>query len=219
MMIFDIEILKSILMNEYGDKYNKLMKNIKFNPIVSYTTRPMRDSETEGLEHYFITNDEADKLLSTNDTLAYTEINNYKYFTLKEQLKDQNVYIIDPTGIEDISNRYPDIEKVIIYVSSNYQNRKYRYISRSKECTEEDFEKRNEAEDKQFTIFERKLHNYDNIHTIVNNSPYILSAVSSAVEVIMDTYNPNVLYCVVGRTSSGKDTITRYLCKLFNDYG
>lgn len=213
-MIFDIELLKSVIKNEYGDKFVELIKSVTFTPIVSYTTRPKRDSETEGVEHYFITNEEADKLLSTNDTLAYTEINNCKYFTLKEQLKDQNVYIIDPTGIEDISNKYPDIEKVIIYINSDYQNRKYRYISRSKECTEEEFDKRNEAEDKQFTIFEKTID--DSIYTIVNNSPYIISAVSDAIDIILKTYKPGVLYCIVGRTSSGKDTITRYLYNLFN---
>ena len=215
-MIFDAEILKSVIRNEYGANFVDIIKDIKFKPIVSYTTRPKRESETEGLEHYFITNEEADKLISTSDTLAYTEINGFKYFTLTDQLKDQNVYIIDPNGIEDISKRYPNIEKVVIYISSEYQNRKYRYTSRSNECTEEEFEKRNEAEDKQFTIFERGLENSD-VHIVANNSPYILSAVSNAVSIIIDSYKPEVLYCIVGRTSSGKDTITRYLVKLFNE--
>ena len=216
-MILDLDIVRCMIENEYGKKFALVADGIKFKPIISYTTRPKRDSETEGIEHYFITNEEADNLLKNNNTLAYTKIGHYRYFTLHDQLKTQNVYIIDPTGIEDTNYRYPEMKKITIYINSEYTNRMNRYINRSSECTVEDFEVRNSAEDEQFTLFENNLSSLKDTYTISNNSPYFITALTIASKLVINTYDPNILYCIVGRTSSGKDTIVKHLVKLFNN--
>jgi len=216
-MIIDLDIVKLMLTTEYGKPFVNIKRNIEFNPIVSYTTRPKRSSETEGVEHYFITNEEADKLLSSKPSLAYTKIGDNIYFTLKEQLETQNVYIIDPTGIEDLTYKFPNMKKFIIYVDSSYENRRNRYINRSSECTAEDFEKRNAAEEYQFNIFESNIKYQNNVHVINNNSPYFVSALIHAAKLIINSYQKDLLYCVVGRTSSGKDTIVKQLQQLFQD--
>ena len=215
-MILDLDIIKIMLSAEYNKDFKELTKDIIFNPIVSYTTRPKRESETEGIEHYFISNEEADNLLANNDTLAYTKIGDNRYFSLYNQLKSQNVYIIDPSGIEDLNYRYPEMEKCIIYIYSNYTNRMNRYTNRSSECTVIDFEKRNAAENDQFNRFESNITSISNIYKITNNSPYIITTMMTVSKHIIDTYKPNILYCIVGRTSSGKDTIVRNLVKLFD---
>lgn len=80
--------------------YDKLSK-MKFKLVVSYATRPMRNYETNGKEHKFVTEQEATRILIYNDPVAYTRIGKYEYFVIEPQIKgsDNNLYIIDPQGI------------------------------------------------------------------------------------------------------------------------
>lgn len=76
--------------------------------LVSYTTRPMRPGETEGVGHHFITDSEAEELLRTHRPLAYTVFGGYRYFALFSQLKfasrpnDVLTYVIDEEGYYDL---------------------------------------------------------------------------------------------------------------------
>lgn len=83
--------------------------NIRLKPIVSYATRPIRENETNGVEHWFITENEAKEITGNNKLLAYTYIKDpnvpergYEYFTTLDQLGDCNLYIIDPRGIDSL---------------------------------------------------------------------------------------------------------------------
>lgn len=216
-MILDLDIVKIMLAAEYNKSFEELAKDIRINPVVSYATRPKRDSETEGVEHYFISDEEADEIMKNNDVLAYKQIGETRYFSLHDQLETQNMYVIDPDGIKDLETRYPDVEKYIIYVTSEYNTRLNRYINRSSNTTVSDFEKRNTDESEIFNNFERNIREIPNVHIVSNNSPYFITTIMSASKMIIDSYKPGLLYCIAGRTSSGKDTIVKYLSKLFNN--
>lgn len=86
--------------------------------MVSYTTRPKRNYETNGKEHFFITEDEAKKLTCNyTECLAMTVINGYHYFTLPSQaMWEDYIYVIDPSGIEYIKNEYPEIDIRSFYI-------------------------------------------------------------------------------------------------------
>ena len=70
------------------------IENIKLNPVVSYTTRPMRPNEQNGVEHLFISDSEALEILNNENIVAYTRIGEYKYFVTLDQLLDisKNLY-------------------------------------------------------------------------------------------------------------------------------
>lgn len=71
--------------------------------VCTYTTRPMRPDDIDGVSHHFITDEELHKF-NPDDIFAYTEIDGYAYFTVKQQFRDDElvVYIIDPRGVEDL---------------------------------------------------------------------------------------------------------------------
>lgn len=80
-----------------------LSKTLHIPAIVSYTTRPMRPGETNGIEHYFVSENEMPK---TEDMLAYTKFGNYHYWTTPQQvLEGINFYIIDEKGYLDVSSK------------------------------------------------------------------------------------------------------------------
>lgn len=75
--------------------------------VVSYTTRPMRQGETDGKEHYFVTPED---MPPKDQMLAYTHFGNYDYWALLSQVEShqQVTYVIDEDGLIDLQDRYSD---------------------------------------------------------------------------------------------------------------
>lgn len=78
-----------------------LCEKTGYNWICSYTTRPMRDNEMDGVDHRFV--DES--CMPCKDAMmAYTLFGNYHYWTTFDQFDDNrpNVYIIDEKGVVEM---------------------------------------------------------------------------------------------------------------------
>ena len=66
-------------------------------PIVSYTTREIRDGETDGVEHYFVT---SDKMPTKDRMLAYTKFGGHHYWAdLLDVPETGCSYTIDEKGL------------------------------------------------------------------------------------------------------------------------
>lgn len=79
-----------------------LQKQFDWNTVVSYTTRPMRKGEINGVDHWFVsTVPDKDKMC------AYTKFGGYEYWTLWEQFKSiyPSVYVIDEKGLIDLQSK------------------------------------------------------------------------------------------------------------------
>ena len=93
----------------------------------SYTTRQRRENETdENCDHIFISSNEVEKY--RNDMIAYTERVNYCSFATKQQLLDNDFYIINPTGYYELKlkTKDMDIELVTIMVNVPYNDLRQR---------------------------------------------------------------------------------------------
>lgn len=75
-----------------------------FPVICSYTTRPMREGETDGVEHIFVTEDQMPR---KDEMLAYTFFGGYHYWAEKSQVDDNlpTLYVIDEKGLVDLKKR------------------------------------------------------------------------------------------------------------------
>lgn len=189
-------------------------------PIVSYTTRPKRETETDGVEHYFITPEEAKKKLETEKILAYTKIGEVEYFSTFESIGDSNLYIVDPNGIKYLKEHFPEINTKVVYVSASLETRTKRSQKRDTKESGEVFNKRNVDEDEQFTEFEQNGH-IDLL--IVNDTDEESYPLVQFVGFVKQCYyeatvlnKPEPFFIVAGRSGSGKDYITRNSITLFN---
>ena len=111
---------KSTVTKEAANKLN--MKVLK-----SYTTRQRRENETdENCDHTFISPDEVEKY--RNDMIAYTERVGYCSFATKQQLLDNDFYIINPTGYYELKLKTKDmnVELVTIMVNVPYNDLRQR---------------------------------------------------------------------------------------------
>jgi guanylate kinase len=89
--------------------------------VVSYTTRPIRPSEQDGREHYFISEEKMAELVADDKNLfAYVKFpeTGYEYCASldKDEQAQDWVYIIDPVGIQYMKEKHPEMDVVAIYV-------------------------------------------------------------------------------------------------------
>ena len=154
------------------DTLEKATESICFHPkyefVVSYTTRPKRDCETDGVEHIFISKEEYDRNYSKKyeNKLAYTEIDGNIYFTLYSQIDEIHkrgnipVYIIDFKGLIKLVNKLNNIDIYKIYIHASEEERMARYINRINNVSSEiikEYYYRSKSEESQFNQYENEI--------------------------------------------------------------
>lgn len=123
----------------------KLCEDTGMKAIVSYTTRPRRTNEGE--THIFVDDSVYEQM--KDNLAAYTEINGFRYWTTIEQIYDNDIYIIDPNGLETLENLgLEDIDICSIYINVPLEVRLERALYRGDSV--EDFFSRNKSEMRQF---------------------------------------------------------------------
>lgn len=109
---------------------NELIEKHGFHPIVTYTTRPMRDGEVDGVTYHYISDEEfkqkiEDGFFAEYKTyLAKVGVGQYEkwyYGTSKESLEnaDENtVVVLTPDGVRDILKYNLDMKVIWVYANS-----------------------------------------------------------------------------------------------------
>lgn len=131
----------------------RVAEELNMNILKSYTTRKMRENETEETsDHIFI--NEADIDSYRNDMCAYTDRVGYCSFATFNQLFQSDFYIINPTGYYELKlkTKDMDIQLKTIYITTPYQTA----LSRAKKRGDLKSWKENyEAENHEFLSFEK----------------------------------------------------------------
>jgi guanylate kinase len=88
-----------------------LKKRCGIPSIVSYTTRPMREGETDGVEHFFVSDKE---IPPKKEMMACTKFGEYFYWTTASQLptKGKCTYVIDEKGLIGMRARFCDMADI-----------------------------------------------------------------------------------------------------------
>ena len=138
-----------------------LVKTKGITPIVSYTTRPMRQGEIDGVDYNFISEQEFFQLLEENKMLEYRE-----YDTLVDNMPQTWYYgspivtdvdmkeyvgIVTPEAISIYLEFYGYKDVLVIYVYSSDEVRKQRAMERGSFC-ETEWERRLVQDEKDFEL-------------------------------------------------------------------
>lgn len=93
-------------------------KNLNMNILQSYTTRPRRSNEVgDNCGHNFISDSEVSKY--RDDMVAYTERVGYCSFATKQQLMDNDFYVINPSGFAELLDKtknIPNLKLIDIWI-------------------------------------------------------------------------------------------------------
>lgn len=142
----------------------KLRELYGFTQVLSYTTRLRR--EGEGDTHTFIAPEEAG---SYTDRVAETKIGDIEYFATRQQVFENDIYIIDPPGAYELLRKMPETDFLVVYVETTDELRKSRFTGREKNNTKISFEDRNKAENERFSEFEARLDIRDDLYSEYSN--------------------------------------------------
>mgnify|MGYP002600189337 CR=1 FL=1 len=89
-----------------------LRKELNIPTIISYTSRPKRPEEKEGIDHFFLP--VTTQLPPAKEMLAHTFFAGHDYFALHTQVPDRLcTYIIDEKGLEELTLEHSDKYQII----------------------------------------------------------------------------------------------------------
>ena len=102
-------------------------------PIISCTTRPIRENEINGIDYHFLTNEQFTNLVLSNKMLEATVFNDWCYGTSIDSLSTSgiNIGVFNPEGCEALRQN-ENITLCLIYVEATDKIRLLRSLNREK---------------------------------------------------------------------------------------
>lgn len=112
---------------------HKIITNFpdKFHEIISCTTRPMRENEKDGVNYYFLSEQEFYNKIAENDFLEVSKFNNWNYGTCRSSLSTDkpNIGVFNPEGIRSLSEE-KDINLYVYRIKCSDKIRLLRQLTR-----------------------------------------------------------------------------------------
>ena len=158
------------------DSTREELEKYDFNNIVSYTSRPARINETNGIDYHFVERDTFEQMINNNEMIEYRAYNTLFlnkpdtwYYGLRKDTLDSNkkyVVILDLEGTENFIKYYGKKNCFVVYMCCPKSERERRAIERgSFDRTE--WNRRVSADEKDFKA--KKLNKLTDF-TVVNMS-------------------------------------------------
>lgn len=155
------------------EKY--LVDNCGYNKIVSYTTRPPRDGEINGVDYHFITKSQF-RRLKEQDFFAETAVyRDWYYGVAKKDCTDDKVAVLTPHGLRQIS-KIEDINVISFYINVPRRDRLIKILQRG-DSIEESY-RRNLSDVGMFDGI------CDEVDFVINNVGYNKSIAEMSKEVL-----------------------------------
>jgi guanylate kinase len=154
---------KIILVGSGGcgkDTLKERLKDKQHTVEVSFTTRPPRKGEVDGVAYHFVTEEKFLQMVANQEFLQHKSFNGWLYGTSKKEWEEKNVFILTPEGLASLTPQQRD-EAFIIYIKIDENIRRGRLMQRNDADT---IERRLQADREQFDGFD----NYDLIITNPN---------------------------------------------------
>lgn len=123
----------------------KELKKYGFHSIVTTTSRPMRDKETQNVDYHFISEEDFLEKIQNGYFAEYksyeTNSGTWYYGVAREDIEnagEKDIIILTPDGYRDLIREYPDLNHKLIYIYSNIQTVRNRLMRRGDKKEEAD---------------------------------------------------------------------------------
>lgn len=152
--------MKYIITGRAGTGKNTLLDMLTqrgMTPLITNTTRNIRGPKDSN--HIFITKDQAAAIPKENKFL-YTVLNNEEYFTTQKDIEDANVIVVEPTGIWELLNEFPEESFHIVHITDVDQQLRCKFATScytDQNVANADFAQRIIDEEPRFKKFEEHL--------------------------------------------------------------
>lgn len=108
---------------------NQLIEKYHFKKLVTYTTRPIRIGEVNGIDYHFVTTNEFEEKIKHDFFLEYVKYNHNYYGTSFSDLKEDKVVIIEAEGLKKYIEKARNKIK-IVYIRCSKPIRRIRMMNR-----------------------------------------------------------------------------------------
>ena len=135
-------------------------RNPEYELSVSATTRPRRPSEVDGVDYYFVTQEEFDEYVRDNRFVEWAEVHGYLYGTLKEQIAGKLaagktiMFDIDVYGGMSVRREFPE-KSLLIFLCPPSEDELVSRLQRRNSESEQEIEKRLERFKMEMSFAER----------------------------------------------------------------
>lgn len=96
--------------------------------VISHTSRESRKGEVNGKDYYFTSKDKMEEMINNNELVEHVCYNNNFYGISYEELKNSDVAVVEPQGLEQLRNKGIDI--CAFYLNVPEEERKKRMLNR-----------------------------------------------------------------------------------------
>lgn len=110
-----------------------LQNTFKMEKFVTCTTRSPRVGEIDGVDYHFMTRDEFLNHLAEGDFIESVCYNNNFYGTLKSEVSDNKVVILEPDGVRNFYAQLSDLYSIFLNTSENVRIERMRMRGDSEE--------------------------------------------------------------------------------------
>ena len=128
-----------VLVGESASGKSSIEKHLKiyhgYNKIVTYTTRPPRYGEVDGIDYHFI---DVNKFCELKEQGFFAEVAQYRgwyYGTAKEDCTNDKVVVLTPHGLRQIC-KIPDINIISFYINVPRRDRLIKILQRGDDIEE-----------------------------------------------------------------------------------
>lgn len=168
-----------VLVGESGSGKSSIEKNLVdnhgFSKTTSYTTRPPRTGEVDGVDYHFVSVSEFRRLKEQGFFAEIGEYNNWYYGTAKKDCTNDKVAVITPHGLRQL-RKVKDINIFAIYINVPRRDRLIKILQRG-DNIEESY-RRNLSDLGQFDGIQ------DEVDAIINNPNYEKDIHTMTMEVL-----------------------------------
>lgn len=112
------------------DYMRKRFQDRQLKYAISFTTRPPRDGEEDGVDYYFLTNEQFQKMIDNDEFYEYVAFNGWFYGTSRKQFETNDIFIMTPYGISKLKPE-DRAQSFIMYFDIPLDVRKERLSKRS----------------------------------------------------------------------------------------
>lgn len=163
------------------EKY--LVNNYGYNKIVSYTTRPPREGEVDGVDYHFISVEQFKSLDKSNFFAEKAVYRDWYYGVAKNDCTDDKVVVLTPHGLRQVS-KLKDINVISFYINVPRRDRLIKILQRGDNI--EEAYRRSLSDVGQFDGIE------DEVDFVVCNNGYDKSIEKMSKEVLNYVMRDNV---------------------------
>lgn len=136
-----------------------------YTPSISYTTRPPRDGETDGVHYHFTDKETFMKMVDDGEFYEWQEFGSEHgldalYGTTKVDFYKANIFIMTPDGLNDLSKKDRE-QSMIMYLNIDEDIRRERLSKRNNFDTVDNRIEQDSRQFKDFTDFDLEIKNND----------------------------------------------------------